>query len=60
IFGEISTIVIKPKMMFEGIFQHKDDILIWLTDDPFKLPVLVKSKIILGSIHAILTKKESF
>lgn len=60
IFGKIKTIVIRPKMMFEGVFKHQDEILIWLTDDFFKIPVLLKSKIILGSIYATLIKKENF
>ncbi|MBU0900034.1 DUF3108 domain-containing protein [bacterium] len=58
LFGEISTIVIKPKMLFEGIFKHCGEILIWLTDDSFKIPVLIKSKIPLGSIYAVLIKRE--
>lgn len=52
--GTFQTIVIKPIMQSEGIFYRKGDILIWLTDDEKKIPVLIKIKASLGSISATL------
>lgn len=56
--GTFDTIVIKPLMKSEGIFKKKGDIYIWLTDDEKRIPVLVKSKIAVGSIDAVLVGGE--
>ena len=52
--GSFSTILIKPIMKTEGIFDRKGDILIWLTDDEKRIPVQLKTKIAVGHINAIL------
>jgi len=55
--GEFKTVVIKPRLKFEGLWQQKGDILIWLTDDVRRMPVLVTSKVfLLGSVDIVLTK----
>jgi hypothetical protein len=54
--GEFNTIVIKPMLQSEGIFIRKGEIFIWLTDDDKKVPVMVKSKIKIGSITVKLTE----
>jgi len=38
-----------------GVFKHKGKLKVWLTDDRLKMPVLMKSKILVGSITAELT-----
>ena len=38
-----------------GLFKHDGDIIIWLTDDNLKVPVKVRTKIIIGYVEAILT-----
>jgi hypothetical protein len=53
--GEFNTIVIKPLMKSEGIFSRKGDMYIWLTDDAKRVPVMVKTKVKVGSITATLT-----
>jgi hypothetical protein len=53
-FGEFNTIKIKTYPKYEGVFQHKGEIYIWLTDDNRKIPVLMKSEISIGSIVATL------
>ncbi len=53
--GTFQTILIKPVLLSEGIFSRKGDILIWLTDDDKRLPVLLKTKVKVGSISATLT-----
>ncbi len=50
--GEADTILVKPLLKYEGIFQRKGDVYIWLTDDEKKIPVQVRTKVIIGSIYA--------
>lgn len=52
--GTFKTILIKPIMKSEGIFYKKGDILIWVTDDEKRLPVLIKTKVLVGNIKATL------
>jgi hypothetical protein len=54
ILGEVETIVIKPLLKSEGIFNRKGEILIWLTDDQKKIPVKMQSKVVVGAITATL------
>lgn len=57
IFGKIDTILVKPildNIDFKGIFRHKGNISIWLTNDKKKLPVKMKTKIFVGSVNATL------
>ena len=56
--GEFDTIVVKPLLQSEGIFIRKGDILVWLTDDNRKIPVMVRSKVKIGSVTAKLTGGE--
>jgi len=41
----------------EGIFKQKGKLTVWLTDDKLKIPVKMKSKILIGSIG---TNMESY
>ncbi len=52
--GTFPTLVVKPLMQSEGIFHRKGDILIWLTDDERRLPVQLKTRVVLGSVKAVL------
>jgi uncharacterized protein DUF3108 len=52
--GHFKTVVIKPILKSEGIFARTGDIYIWLTDDERRIPVLMKSKVKVGSITATL------
>ncbi len=57
--GTYKTVLIRPKLMFEGLFRADSDILIWLTDDAARMPVMVESRVpILGSVNVVLTKVE--
>ncbi|MFZ2948528.1 MAG: DUF3108 domain-containing protein [Desulfuromonadaceae bacterium] len=53
--GRFKTIVIHPLLKSEGIFSRTGDMFIWLTDDDRRIPVQMKSKVIVGSITATLT-----
>jgi len=54
--GEFDTVKVKTYPKYEGVFMHKGEIYIWLTDDSRKIPVLMKSIISIGSIVATLTE----
>jgi hypothetical protein len=52
--GQFDTLVIKPLMKSEGIFNRKGDMYIWLTDDLKRIPVKMETKAVIGSITATL------
>ena len=52
--GEFNTVVIRPLMKSEGIFNKKGDLYIWLTDDLKRIPVKMQTRVIVGSITATL------
>lgn len=52
--GGISTILIQPLLITDGLFKHKGDIYIWLTDDSRRIPVQVRTEVPLGSVLAVL------
>jgi len=54
--GEFNCWLIEPFLKQEGIFQHKGRVLIWLTADEKKIPVLMRTKIPFGSIVAELVE----
>jgi hypothetical protein len=47
--GEFSTIKIRTYPKYKGVFMHKGEVFIWLTDDSRKVPVLMKSTLAVGS-----------
>lgn len=56
--GELDTVMIIPKLKFEGAFQSMGTLYVWLTDDEFKVPVRFKLKIIVGTIVVSLIGAE--
>lgn len=54
--GEFKTIVVEPRLKHEGIFLHKGRLFVYLTDDKERVPVLLRSKIAVGSITAELER----
>lgn len=54
--GEFDCIVVEPLMQTTGIFQHQGKLTVWLTNDRVHMPVLMKSKVVVGSITAELTE----
>lgn len=53
--GEFDTIVVKPLVKPEGVFEGKGGATIWLTDDSRRIPVKAQTKVKVGSVTAILT-----
>ena len=56
--GTFDCIMIEPMVVEGGLFKSEGSIIIWLTDDEVKMPVKVKTKVIIGSIDADLTSFE--
>lgn len=53
--GTFNTVVVKPLLQHEGVFNKKGEIHIWLTDDEKHIPVKMQTKVKIGSIVAVLT-----
>lgn len=56
--GEFKCLVVEPLLRAAGIFKHEGKLTVWLTDDRVRLPVQMKSKVVVGSITAELTGYE--
>ncbi|MGK9475672.1 DUF3108 domain-containing protein [Melioribacter sp. OK-6-Me] len=52
--GTFKCIILEPIIREGGLFKSEGTIVIWLTDDELKIPVKVKTKILIGSIDADL------
>ncbi|MEE8577547.1 MAG: DUF3108 domain-containing protein [candidate division Zixibacteria bacterium] len=53
--GTFDCVVVEPLSSGVGVFRNKGKMTLWLTDDRLKMPVLMKSKVAVGSITAELT-----
>ncbi|VAX22205.1 hypothetical protein MNBD_NITROSPINAE01-852 [hydrothermal vent metagenome] len=56
--GMVDTIVVRPFLKSEGVFQRKGKMWIWLTDDEYLIPVQIRSKIAVGSFYATMKDSE--
>lgn len=54
--GKFDCLVVEPLLQSSGVFKHEGRLKVWLTDDRLKMPVLMKSKVLVGSITAELTE----
>ena len=52
--GEFDCIAVEPILKAGGIFKNSGRLVIWLTDDERRMPVLMKSKVVIGSISVVL------
>ncbi len=57
--GKFRCIVVEPLVQEGGLFKSEGSILIWLTDDDVKMPVKVKTKVVIGAIDSELTAFEN-
>jgi hypothetical protein len=48
--GTFNCLLLEPVLRTAAIFENKGRLLVWVTDDRFKMPVMMKSKVIIGSI----------
>ncbi len=59
ILGSVSTLEVMPVMTFKGLYDKKGDTVIWYTADECRVPVLINSKIVIGSLTAELAAYEN-
>jgi hypothetical protein len=52
--GVFKCLVVEPMLVAAGVFKQEGAIKVWLTDDRLRMPVLMKSKVLVGSIFAEL------
>lgn len=57
--GKFDCVVVEPLLHAGGIFKSKGRLVIWLTDDDRRMPVLMKSKVMVGSISVVLQEVKS-
>ena len=53
--GKFDCIILEPLVMEGGLFKSEGSIVVWLSDDTLKIPVKVKTKVLIGSIDAELS-----
>ena len=58
-FGKRKCLVFEPKVGEEGLFAAKKGkrMLVWITDDELKLPMILKAEIFIGSVTAKLVRR---
>ena len=54
--GTFDCLVVEPFLRYPGIFTQKGRVKLWVTNDRYKIPVLMKSKVIIGEVSAVLTE----
>jgi hypothetical protein len=52
--GTFECVAVEPILKAGGIFKNKGRLVIWLSDDERRLPVMMRSKVAIGSISVIL------
>ncbi len=52
--GTFDCLVVEPFLRYPGIFTQKGRVRVWVTNDKYKIPVLVRSKVIIGEVSAVL------
>jgi hypothetical protein len=52
--GAFDCLVVEPVLKYSGIFENKGKLTVWVTDDQRRIPVLMRSKILIGAISAVL------
>lgn len=52
--GTFNCIVIEPFMKEGALFKSEGRVLVYLSDDELKIPILIKTKVLIGSIDAEL------
>ena len=56
--GKFDCIIIEPLVREGGLFKHEGNIIVWLSDDILKIPVKIRTKIVIGHVEAMLSEYE--
>jgi hypothetical protein len=57
-FGKVKAMKFKPLVQEGRVFREKDAMTIWVSKDDNKVPLLIKSELLVGSIKAELIQYE--
>ena len=58
-FGKFQCVIVEPQLGDDGLFVAKKGkkMLVWITDDELRLPLILKAEIFIGSVTAKLVKR---
>lgn len=56
---KVDTLVVRPLQKTAGMFRHSSELMIWLTNDSYKVPVKIVATIALGTVTAELLAAEA-
>jgi hypothetical protein len=59
VLGRRDTIIVEPLLAFEGVFQQKGRMVVWLTNDAERIPVQMQSQIKVGSFVSTLVRRDT-
>jgi hypothetical protein len=48
--------VVEPVIVGDGLFKHEGKLTLYISDDALRIPVLIKTKVPVGSINVELTE----
>lgn len=57
--GTVDTVEVMPILKFKGLYDKQGDTVIWYTNDECRVPVLINSKIVIGSLTSKLVSYEN-
>ncbi len=57
--GKVRCLELRPKLQEGRVFKEEEDMTIYVSDDVNKVPILIKSELMVGSIKVELTSFES-
>jgi len=52
--GEFDCLVVEPILRGPGLFNQKGRLTVWVTDDRYRMPVMMRSEVVFGHVSAIL------
>jgi len=52
--GTFDCFVVEPILRGPGIFTQKGRLTVWVTDDKYRMPVLMRSQVVVGHVSAVL------
>jgi hypothetical protein len=56
--GRRDTLIVEPLLAFEGVFQQKGRMVVWLTNDAERVPVRMESEVKVGSFVSTLVRRQ--
>jgi hypothetical protein len=57
-YKEIDSVVVKLRLKSDGLFRNKGEIAVWVSDDPYKIPIKVEAEVPIGKVSVDLIAME--